>query len=245
METETLRPVDKGPAPSTTFTQYENARGLLIVRIGEYCSFCEMHCDADLAVEHKLPKVYVKNQHLALDWINFLLACRNCNSTKGRKDIELQDSLWPDTENTFHALLYGPDAMIRVNPALNPQEQQQAQTLLNLVGVHRIPKIDPQLQDRRWMNREEAWRLAVDARDDLQNLDTATDRKRIVQLAKANGYWSVWMTVFANDQQMLSALIRSFPGTSTACFDANGQCLPSVTRQPNSTLSNSNPAPTP
>ncbi|MCW3055962.1 MAG: hypothetical protein JWN14_5132 [Chthonomonadales bacterium] len=245
METEPLRPVDKGMDPDTLFTKYEDARGDLIERLGEYCSFCEMHCDADLAVEHKLPKVYLKNHSLTLAWINFLLVCRNCNSTKGRKDIALQELLWPDTENTFYALIYGPDAMIRVNPALDPQETQRAQTLLELVGVHRIPKIDPQLKDRRWMNRQEAWRLAIDARDDLRKVDTATDRKRIVQLAQANGYWSVWMTVFADDPQMLSALISKFPGTSIACFDVGGQCLPSIARRPNSTSANTNPTSAP
>ncbi len=225
-----MRPVEKGSDPGIAFTHYQDARGLLIRRIGEYCSFCEMHCDADLAVEHKLPKVYPKNQQFALAWTNFLLACRNCNSTKGKKDIDLQDLLWPDTDNTLHALLYGPDAMIRVNPDLTPQEQLQAQALLNLVGVHRIPNIDPQLSDRRWMNRQEAWHLASEAHADLQNENTPTHRRRIVQLAQANGYWSVWMTVFQNDLQMLSDLIRAFPGTSTACFDANSKCRPSVTR---------------
>ena len=225
-----MRPVDKGLDPRIPFTQYQDARGLLIERLGEYCSFCERRCPSDRAVEHKLPKDYPKNQHLALAWGNFLLACRNCNSTKGTKDIALQDLLWPDTENTFHALCYGPDAMIRVNPALNSQEQQQAQALLDLVGVHRTPKIDPQHKDSRWKGRHEAWQLAIGARSDLQNEDTPIHRKRIIELAQANGYWSVWMTVFANDPKMLSDLIHSFPGTCSACFNANGQCLPSITR---------------
>lgn len=230
METEPLRPVDKGITPTTSFTHYQDARGLLIGRLGEYCSFCEMHCDADLAVEHKLPKDYPKNAHLVLAWTNFLLACRNCNSTKGTKDIALQDMLWPDTENTLHALVYGPDAMIRVNSVLSPQEQLQALALLELVGVHRTPNIDPQLKDRRWMNREQAWRLAVEAYNDLQIEDTPIHRRRIVQQAQAKGYWSVWMTVFKSDQQMLLDMIRNFPGTDTSCFNTNGQCLPSVTR---------------
>jgi 5-methylcytosine-specific restriction endonuclease McrA len=230
METETLRPVDKGADPGNIFKHWQDARALLIERLGEYCSFCEMHCDADLAMEHKLPKDYPKNQHLILAWINFLLACRNCNSTKGVKDIALLDLLWPDADNTFHALLYGPDALIRVNPALNSQEQQQAQALLELVGVHHTPNIDPKLSDRRWMNRQEAWRLAVDARNDLQKRDTTNLRKWIVNLAQAKGYWSIWMTVFANDPQMLSDLIHGFPGTAAACFNSDGQCLPSITR---------------
>jgi hypothetical protein len=225
-----LRPVDKGADPGIRFAHWQDARGLLIARLGEYCSFCEMHCDADLAVEHKLPKDYPKNQHLTLAWINFLLACRNCNSTKGKKDIALQDLLWPDTDNTFHVLIYGPDAMIRVNPTLTTQEQQQAQALLDLVGVHRIPKIDPKMIDRRWMNREEAWRIAVEARNDLQTEDTPIHRKRIVELAMAKGYWSIWMTVFADDPQMRAELIRKFPGTSVACFDSNSRCHLSVTR---------------
>jgi len=236
MENETLRPVEKGIGPDDGFTEFANARGLLITRIGEYCSFCEMHCDHDLAVEHKLPKNYQHNKHLELEWTNFLLACRNCNSTKGTKDIKLNELMWPDTNNTFYAFVYGPDAMIRVNPALNDGQKLMARSLLELVGVSRKLemdsrlRVDPKLKDRRWMNREEAWRLAVDAYSDLQTSDTVSLRKYIIRLAQAKGFWSVWMTVFASDKQMAAELIRGFPGTSTSCFDADCRVLNSPER---------------
>ncbi|MCW7555679.1 hypothetical protein NX722_24235 [Endozoicomonas gorgoniicola] len=35
--------------------------------------------------------------------------------------------------------------------------------------------------------------------------------------------WSIWMTVFADDADMLNRLIQALPGAAQNCFDANGQ----------------------
>ena len=102
-----MRPVARGTHPTDAagnkkaWTEYSQSRGDLIDRIGEYCSFCEMHLDASLAVEHIQPKSLYPN--LALEWDNFLLACTNCNSTKGDRDIKLNDYFWPhlDTDSSF------------------------------------------------------------------------------------------------------------------------------------------------
>ena len=58
-----MRPVERGPHPTNSkgervvYREYAEARGELIKRLGgEYCSFCEMHLDASLAVEHVQPK---------------------------------------------------------------------------------------------------------------------------------------------------------------------------------------------
>ncbi len=51
-------------------------------------------------------------------------------------------------------------------------------------------------------------------------------RNKIIQLAKATGFWSVWMTVFSEDVDMRRRLIAAFPGTSRACFDEQARPVP-------------------
>ena len=79
-----------------SFSTYQEARPDLILAFGEYCSYCEMHLDASLAVEHVQPKDL--NPGLALSWSNFLLGCTNCNSTKSNKAPGLANCFWPDRD---------------------------------------------------------------------------------------------------------------------------------------------------
>ena len=65
-------------------------------------------------------------------------------------------------------------------------------------------------RDLRWRDRSEAWRSAEFAR---QRVNEGADVDWVIQLAKAVGFFSVWMTVFADDIQMCARLRRSFPGT--------------------------------
>jgi hypothetical protein len=46
-------------------------------------------------------------------------------------------------------------------------------------------------------------------------------QKTIIRLAKAKGFWSVWMTAFQDDINMRKLLINEFKGTSHNCFDTN------------------------
>ncbi|MFZ4698895.1 MAG: hypothetical protein ACOYMG_02485, partial [Candidatus Methylumidiphilus sp.] len=49
-------------------------------------------------------------------------------------------------------------------------------------------------------------------------------RKGVVRTALASGFFSIWMTVFHDDTNMLNRLIDAFPGTrGSGCFDANGK----------------------
>ena len=69
-----------------------------------------MQLDSALGVERIQPKktrgcTQIDSQR-EMDWNNFLLACPNCNSTKGNTDVVLDDYLWPDRDNTFRALKY-------------------------------------------------------------------------------------------------------------------------------------------
>lgn len=40
--------------------------------------------------------------------------------------------------------------------------------------------------------------------------------------ALGDGFYSVWMTVFANEPQILLALIDGFVGTNKNCYDEEG-----------------------
>ena len=226
-----MRPIERGSTPTdkTTgkpknFSKYEDARGELIARLGEYCSYCEMHLDTSLAVEHILPKS--KNQGLTLNWSNFLLSCTNCNSTKGNKTINLSDYYWPDRHNTFCAFEYRKGGIVRVNGNLSNSQQQLATNTMKLTGFNKTPGNKPAVSDRRWLNRREAWDNAELALKRLKKCNTDFMREQIVETAKAKGFWSVWMTVFKNDPDMLSLFIEAFPGTCRSCFDSNGKPFP-------------------
>lgn len=222
-----MRPIDKGTVPvddagnEIHFAKYQEARPYLIQRLGELCSYCEMHLDSGLAVEHVQPKsLSPENER---DWDNLLLACPNCNSSKGNaaiNDSNMDDYLWPDRHNTFLALIYREGGIVKANPELNADIQQRAARLINLVGLDRTPDKVRDATDRRWMNRIEAWDLASRSRERLMRQDSNTMREQIVD--QANDYFSIWMTFFEDDVDMRQRFIRKFRGTCTACFDENG-----------------------
>ena len=102
-----MRPVTIGDHPEDedgdplVFTDYKQARDPLIERIGDYCSYCEIALPSQIDVEHVLAKTL--HPALELEWTNFLLACKNCNTIKSNKDIELEDLYWPHRDNTLRA----------------------------------------------------------------------------------------------------------------------------------------------
>jgi uncharacterized protein (TIGR02646 family) len=211
-----MRPVERGTT-SQVFSEYQQARGLLIKRMGEYCSYCEMRLGASLAVEHVQPKDL--NPALALVWENFLLGCTNCNSTKGSKKIALADYFWADQDNTARAFEYALGGFVRVSPKLSATEQAKAERTMQLVGLEKRPPINAEAADRRWSNRREAWDVAERSYKRLKAFNAPAMREEIIENAVGRGFWSVWMTVFADDPDMLERLIQAFPGTA-ACFDS-------------------------
>jgi uncharacterized protein (TIGR02646 family) len=219
-----MRPVVRGDCPhddqgnEIRFSEYQQARRELIRRLGEYCSYCEMHLDASLAVEHVKPKkppgAAAALPERELDWGNFLLACTNCNSTKGDTDVALEDYLWPDRDDTFHALQYSVGGVIDAAPGVH---QAKAALLIKLVGLQQQADTD-RASDRRWLNRREAWDQATRAKELLGRCPREEMREQIVMTALAKGFWSVWMTVFGDDPEMVRRFLLALPGTRTALF---------------------------
>ncbi len=218
-----MRPVDKG-TNATVFQEYAQAKGDLLGRLGAYCSYCERPCD--LAVEHIVPKV--KYPERLLDWLNFLLACVNCNGIKTDKDTLAERYLFPDEANTAHAFVYGQDGRVRSNPNLAADELAAAQRTLELVGLDRVPRLDGRRSDMRWQWRDEAWRIAEISRDQLTRNPSEELRHQITFTAKKTGFFSVWMTVFSGDADMKRRILDTFPGTRRACFDDDGCCRPTI-----------------
>ncbi|MBL4849410.1 MAG: HNH endonuclease [Planctomycetes bacterium] len=227
-----MRPVERGPVPKDdsgdprAFTRYGQARADLIARIGEYCSYCEMHLDASLAIEHAQPKGH--HEDLELEWGNFLLACVNCNSTKGARDINLDDYYWPDVDNTNLVIDYLEGGLVVPAQGLqdHPQRKARAERTIALTGLDKVPGNDPEARDRRWINRFEAWGRAATALRRLRQRDTPELRDQIVDNALDKGFWSVWMAVFGEEKAMRERLLESFPNTASDCFDDELRPIP-------------------
>lgn len=215
-----MRPVQRGASPQTTdFTDYTDAKADLVSRLGPYCSYCERRIPSNLAVEHIQPKGLPAYLPLAGRWDNFLLGCVNCNSTKTKKDVVLADVLLPDRDNTFAALTYSADGKIAADGSM-------AARLLSLVGLDKpislaLDANGTQVALDRVAQRMEVWGKAESAKMDIDaQPDHRVLRQYVVHLAQAEGFFSIWMTVFANDIDMRQRLIDAFPGTrGSGCFD--------------------------
>ncbi|MBR6059028.1 MAG: HNH endonuclease [Victivallales bacterium] len=222
-----MRPIEKGESPYASIKQYQKARPFLEERLGLLCSYCEMHLASKLEVEHVQPKS--RHPEKVCEWSNLLLACGNCNSTKGHTDINdsnIHDYLWPDIDNTFLALQYSDGGIVGVNDSLPKEIQEKAWRLIKLVGLDRIPP-DASIDDNRWKERREAWKNAQREKNYLSSLsmrNQQTGREMIITMV--NEYFSIWMTVFADDVEMKRMIIEKFIGTASDCFDKDGNPVP-------------------
>jgi uncharacterized protein (TIGR02646 family) len=209
-----MRPVKKGISPYISISCYQNARKYLIDQIGEYCSYCERRLNVSLAVEHILPKTIYQKKELV--WENLILACTNCNSTKGHKDIDLNDYFWPHMDNTLTPYVYTVSGKINIKEGLTSRRHQMADNLIKLVGLNSQPRRnDTTVSDRLWAFREEVWRDAEDFKLDLANsIDKNNMRKAIVRTAKYSGCFSIWIEVFKDDLETVKLLIDNFKNTA-------------------------------
>lgn len=227
-----MRPVTRGDRPLNprgtpkTYATYDAARGDLIERMGQYCSYCNQKLPASLAVEHVQPKALIPA--LTLEWDNFLLGCTNCNSTKGDTPVDLDDFIWPDKHNTHKAFVYLPNGTVEVNTNLDTTLQEKAQKLLRLVGLQKYPD-NPTASDRRWLNRRETYQKALvvlDLYTQVVNTEHKTEFEQLIGILVAeNGFFSIWMQVFDQYTDVKHKIIQALPGTASEAFDANANPL--------------------
>jgi uncharacterized protein (TIGR02646 family) len=229
-----VRPIYKGASPRPTgFTPYADALPYLVSRLGNYCSYCERRIATNLAVEHIQPKSLATYAHLESEWDNYLLGCVNCNATKYNKDVVLAEVLLPDRDNTFAAFDYLEDGTIQPSQkAVFAGLEQIAKNTLTLTGLDKTQILLMDENEKfvaldRIGQRIQAWILAFMVKNDLQTQPTnITMRNLIVTVALEKGFFSIWMAVFAHDQDMRQRLIKAFPGTGqSGCFDTNGMSI--------------------
>jgi uncharacterized protein (TIGR02646 family) len=223
-----MRPVRRGHSPlAEDFEDYKDAKPYLVGRLGAFCSYCERPVATMLAVEHIQPKDHPAYHMLVGRWDNFLLACVNCNSAKKAKDVVLDRILLPDRDNTFAAFAYSVDGRVIPAPGLQVGLQSKAKDTLALTGLDKKISLATDENGKmvaldRVSQRMEVWLQAEDAKADaFADPDNVTLRKWIVNCALATGFFSIWITVFADDADMRRRLISAFPGTSdSGCFHA-------------------------
>mgnify|MGYP006290641343 FL=1 len=224
-----MRPIRRNTSPQNNdFDDYTEAKPFLISRLGSYCSYCERRIATQLAVEHIQPKGLSQYAHLIGRWSNFLLACVNCNSTKKNKDVVLSRVLLPDRDNTFYAYIYSPDGKIETRNDLSPDVRMAAENTLRMVG---LDKSSSQIHDEngkmvaidRYAQRMEVFLVAQSAKSDIaSNVGNDAVRRGAIRTAMGYGFFSIWMTVFANDLDMQKSLVDAFNGTAASgCFDSN------------------------
>lgn len=208
-----MRPVTKSRfQPSSYFyAPYADAKDELIEAIGGYCSYCERPgYSSALDVEH-IRDQYTHPERKYL-WRNFLIACKNCNPIKGTNNI--QNMYFPTVDNTFEIFNYDQLGQVTVNTVLltTQSERDRAQRLIELVGLDRRPGHQQfSRKDKRWSERIDVYLLAQRYLPKYKS--GAVDVDAIIDLAKAKGFWSIWMTVFSAETNITIRLAQDFPGT--------------------------------
>ena len=157
-------------------------------------------------MEHVVPKSV--EDDLETEWSNFLLGCANCNSRKWNRNESRDGYLWPDTDDTFGAFVYRSGGRASVKDGLTPDEHRKASALFNLVGLGGMGT----RTDRRRHKRRRAWDQAVEVRN---LINSNGSRILAVRVAVGTGFFSVWMAVFHDDEDMRQRLVEAFPGTRT------------------------------
>lgn len=157
-----------------------------------------------IEVEHVLPK---NKGGKVVDWDNFLLSCKYCNTIKSDHNDTLDDYFWPDRDNTDLAFYYDEASAVHPNNQLSKNLQQVAQNSIALMGLDRYPggAHEPTKADTRWRARKEAWDLAHRSYHNWKIAPIPAMANQIAQTA-LNGHYSIWMEVFKEEPIVLEAI---------------------------------------
>ena len=228
-----MRPVLRGDSPQAEeFEPYTKSLPYLVSRMGSYCNYCERYVEANLAVEHIQPKGLVQYEHLRGTWSNFLLGCVNCNSTKLNKNVDFNELLFPDRDNTALAFDYLQDgSVITSEYAKHNGLETVCKSTLKLTGLDKKPTQITDENDKlvaleRVSQRMQTWLLALEMAGLIAENDTNELRTAVSKLALRTGFFSIWMKVFQQDRAMRLSLIEAYPGTKkSGCFDDDGMLI--------------------
>lgn len=236
-----MRAIDKGLS-TNTYTKYGDARHDLAAIIGYYCSYCEMGTNNMIEVEHIHP---INHGGDELNWDNFLLSCKYCNTVKSNRNLNRTGYFWPDIDNTDLLFEYFLDSrVLDVNTVLSVPIQNNAKALIDLVGLDRYPgnENEPTEADTRWILRDEALIVAKNSYNNWYLIKSETDTGSPIRIIMAQqiaqtsliGFYSVWCKVFENEELVLNEIEylwkdkhKTFKeyhlGTTTRLIRARGQ----------------------
>lgn len=230
-----MRPVNKGESPYQTIKDYAEAMPYLEKRLGKYCSYCEFPIKHVPEVEHIVSKA---NGGDRTDWKNLLLGCKYCNTRKSKtiSPENVEEYIWPDCDNTALAYTYE-NGIPEVNEKKllevdgTGEFYRKAKKLFDLVELGHVP--NEKEKDKRFIERIEAFQTAQICLNNWKGI-TAIENNPVVlksfkdliaTCALKSGFFSVWMTVFSQEPEILQMLIEGFPNTRKECFDKNGHPL--------------------
>lgn len=219
-----MRAVDKGVAPQV-YTQYKDARPDLEGRLGKYCSYCEMRHNMSMEVEHVQPTA---NGGAELGWDNFLLACKQCNIHKSNHNTDRSGYLWPDQDNTILTFEYTDNpGGINPCPGLPLEIKQIVESSIELMQLRRHPASNPAatMADTRWLRRQGAWDKAKRSLGNWLKNPIPAMADQIGETAEGTGFYSIWLTVFADHPIVISAIKSNFPNTYEPAYDAAGNLI--------------------
>ena len=230
-----MRPVDKGKSPYEKIKVYQDALPYLGKKIGLYCSYCEMPIKHVPEIEH----VAAKSRGGDLTaWSNLLLGCKYCNA---RKLVDVTPTtktmyLWPDEQNTAIAYTYKngfPEINKNVLLELDVTGKlyEKAKNLYDMVALDHKPDENgkKKSRDRRFIERSATYYRAKESLAGWKNSKNAPEqfreilKKQIVMTVVADGFFSVWLTVFSEEPEICNALIERYPGTRKECYDEFGR----------------------
>ena len=202
-----MRPVDKGYAPRA-YTDYGQARHDLAEKIGYYCSYCEMKVLQSIEVEHILPQ---NKGGAVLDWDNFLLSCKYCNTVKLDRNSNITDYFWPDRDNTDLVFDYLEGDGIKPKSTLKAEFKPIAEKTINLTGLDRIPsgKNEPTKADTRWRSRQQQWDIAKESFVRWQKAPIQ-EMAELIALTSLGGHYSIWMKVFEAEKVVLDEIDKVY-----------------------------------
>lgn len=227
-----MRPVNKGQSPYQKIKSYAEALPYLEKRLGKYCSYCEYPIKHVPEVEHIVSKT---NGGDRTDWKNLLLGCKYCNTRKSKTTSpeNMGEYIWPDCDNTALAYTYQ-NGVPKVNEKKlleidsTGEFFKKAKKLFDLVQLDHLPK--EKEKDKRFAERNEAFQIAQESLNNWRKFKRIVDdstaleyyKNTIAMIALAVGFFSVWMTVFSEEPEILCMLIEKFPNTRKEYFDQNG-----------------------
>jgi len=203
-----MRSINKGASPQI-YTDYHDARNDLADKLGWYCSYCEMSVSNMIEVEHIHP---IANGGNELDWNNFLLSCKYCNTVKRTRNLSRAGYLWPDVDNTILAFKYSENEVITPSEGLSDDITNFAVESINLFGLNRAPGLpnEPTDRDTRWKLREEVRGIINDSYNNWIESPTLPMARQIALTALGSGFYSLWIENFKNIPDVKNAIEEQY-----------------------------------